>query len=144
MDDAKAPSHTPGPWTIEDEGVDFDVRLELKGDFGSKPIAELYTRYHSPFHEYDSEEEEFADYAEYEANHFLIAAAPELLGKCREYSLACSERIKAIQDEVRPCCECDDKEDHDKCSDAGQQIDHWQAAKHMVDAVIRKAEGLYE
>ena len=46
-----------------------------------------------------------------------------------------------IQDEEGQYCDCDDKGDHDRHCDAGEQIGHWQAIKDMVDAVINEAEG---
>lgn len=134
-------AHTPAPWTLEDESDEDDVRLELKGDSGSKPIAHLYSCFHSPLREYESEEEELADYAEYAANACLIAAAPELLRKCTEYSGDCATRIEVIQDEEGAYCECENKDNHKRHCDAGEQIRHWQATKDMVDAVIRQAEG---
>lgn len=73
-------------------------------------------------------------------SRLLNAAAPNLLKKCKEYSHDCTTRIEVIQDEEGGYCECNDKSNHDRHCDAGEQIRHWQATREMVDAVIREAE----
>lgn len=71
----------------------------------------------------------------------VLAAAPKLLEKCREYSNACATRIEVLQDEEAQYCECDDKQNHERHCDVGEQVGHWEASKRMVDAVIAEAEG---
>tara|TARA_R110002095_G_scaffold158524_1_gene137384 strand:- start:43584 stop:43988 length:405 start_codon:yes stop_codon:yes gene_type:complete len=133
MDDSRATSsaHSPGPWnwswTTKDKGSwSIYTTDEFTGhDCGGNPIADVCYREHG---------ERFA-------NTRLIAAAPKLLQKCKEYSITCTTRIEVIQDEEGQYCDCDDKGDHDRHCDAGEQIGHWQAIKDMVDAVINEAEG---
>ncbi len=98
--DLPSPAHTLAPWTIENEGDEHNVRLELKGDFGSKPIAHLYASFESDEYEYDTEEERLADRAEYQANARLIVAAPQLLAACEIAKESCELLPDSVKTDV--------------------------------------------
>ncbi|HUY33158.1 MAG TPA: hypothetical protein VMV69_10280 [Pirellulales bacterium] len=132
-------AYTAGPWTLEEEITDFhEIRLELKGDAGSKPIAEIYLSFAPAASFYDTLEEYEADLAEYAANARLIVAAPDMLTKLYEYSSDCQTRIDILRDEMK---DLDLTEEDEDARDLMDQIGHWDATKRGVDALIANAEG---
>lgn len=129
MDDTRAtlPAHTPGPWVVF--GVKTDAPIIHTAEEGPIGVTVAVIA------------KEWTTEREKETNANLIAAAPKLLRKCKEYSRDCTTRIEGIQEEEGQYCFCNDKDDHDRHCDAGEQIGHWRATKRMVDAVIDEAEG---
>ena len=68
----------------------------------------------------------------------LIGAAPRMLEQCRHYSADCETRVSVLKDELAELGLSLDDED---AADIRDQIEHWQATKRNVDAVIAQAEG---
>jgi len=136
------PAHTPAPWTIEDESDSIDVFLELKGDFGIKPIAHLYTSFESDEYEYDTEEECLADFAEYEANAHLITAAPELLQCAKNLLMVCEDRISMLIEE-ETALDCGLLEEDGRCTrkDSDRRLEYYRLLKKDAKLAIAKATG---
>ena len=110
----------------------------MKGDCGSKPIAHLYSAFHSPVHEYDSENGKLADQAEYEANARLIMAAPETWACTGSLLLVCEDRLADLQEELRLCGFSRDDED---AQEINASIEHYERLKRTAEAVLAKVAG---
>lgn len=117
MENAEATSqaHTAGPWRYES---------------GTKTIRAV------PSNHWLASMDSWDGAVNHDANARLIAAAPELLKKCRQYSSDCETRMIVLREEMfegglLP-------EDFD-ARDIEDQIGHWQATKDGVEAVIALA-----
>lgn len=122
-----SPAHTAGPWFLD------EVEMTITADDSRRPICSV--------HFSDGNGHERQDLA----NGRLIAAAPMLLLKLRQYSNDCDTRIAILKEEAEELGFDVEREDDDwrdsDCRDILEQIHHWKATKDGVEALLGEIEG---